>query len=252
MYRSWENGLTFAAVRLLIIADFPLRKTTTDSPKSMQSTPISTDSLLMSLRWRYATKKFDPTRKIPQADWNALEEALVLSPSAFGLQPWKFIVITDQATKEALVPVSWGQRQVADCSHLVVFAHKKELDIEYIDAYLKRIIEVRGVTLESLSGYRKMMSGTLIEGLVRERIADWNQRQTYIAFGTFITCAALMGIDTCPMEGLLPEKYDEILGLEERGLTTGAACPAGYRAADDRYAALAKVRFEAKDLVEYI
>ena len=218
----------------------------------MQSTPISTDSILRSLRWRYATKKFDPTRKIPQADWAVLEEALVLSPSAFGIQPWKFIVITDQATKEALVSVSHGQRQVADCSHLVVFAHKREMDRDYIDAYLRRIIEVRGGTMESLDGYRKMMLGTLVEGPERERIANWNQRQTYIAFGNFMTCAALMGIDTCPMEGLIPEKYDEILGLAERGLMTGAACPAGYRAPDDRYASLAKVRFETRDLVEYI
>ena len=218
----------------------------------MQSTPVSTDSLLRSLRWRYATKKFDPTRKIPLADWGALEEALVLSPSAFGLQPWKFIVITDQATKEALVPVSWGQRQVADCSHLVVFAHKKELDIEYIDTYLRRITEVRGVTMDSLSGYRKMMEGALIDGQERGRIEAWNQRQTYIALGNFMTCAALMGIDTCPMEGLLPQKYDEILKLVERGLTTGAACPAGYRASDDLYATMAKVRFEMKDLMVYI
>lgn len=213
---------------------------------------IPTDALLHSLRWRYATKKFDPTRKIPQADWNVLEEALVLSPSAFGLQPWKFIVITDPAVKESLVSVSHGQRQVADCSHLVVFAHKKEMDLDYIDAYLRRIVEVRGGTMEALAGYRQMMSGTLIDGPEREGIANWNQRQTYIAFGTFMTCAALMGIDTCPMEGLEPAKYDEILGLAARGLTTGAACPAGYRAADDRYASLAKVRFETKDLVEYI
>ena len=220
--------------------------------KTMQFNPISGNALLEPLRWRYAAKKFDPMRKISLADWKVLEEALVLSPSAFGLQPWKFIVVTDQATKEALVPVSWGQQQVADCSHLVVFAHKTEIDIDYIDAYLRQIVEVRGVTMESLAGYRKMMSGTLIEGPEREQIAAWNQRQTYIAFGLFMTCAALMGIDTCPMEGLEPAKYDEILGLSDRGLTTGAACPTGYRASDDRYATLAKVRFETRDLVEYI
>jgi len=222
------------------------------SIRTMQPTSISNESLLNSLRWRYATKKFDPTRKISPADWATLEQALILSPSAFGIQPWKFIVITDQATKEALVPVSWNQRQVADCSHLVVFAHKKEMDTEYIDGYLQRIMKVRGVTMESLAGYRKMMVGTLIEGSERERIAAWNQRQTYIAFGNFMTCAALMRIDTCPMEGLQPEKYDEILGLTKRGLATGAACPAGYRAADDPYARLAKVRFETEELVEYI
>ncbi|MEI8234854.1 MAG: NAD(P)H-dependent oxidoreductase [Verrucomicrobiota bacterium] len=213
---------------------------------------ISNDSLLAALRWRYATKKFDPSRKIAPSDWKTLEEALVLSPSAFGLQPWRFLIITDRATKEALVPASWGQRQVADCSHLVVFAYKKDLEMEYIDQNLSRIAEVRGVPLESLDGYRKVIAGTVIDGPARDHIAFWNQRQTYLAFGSFITCAALLGIDTCPMEGLIPAKYDEILGLAERGLMTGAACPAGYRAADDRYAALPKVRFEAKDVLEYI
>ncbi|MCX6967623.1 MAG: NAD(P)H-dependent oxidoreductase [Verrucomicrobia bacterium] len=218
----------------------------------MQITPISTDSLVRSLCWRYAVKKFDPTRKIPQATWSALEEALMLTPSSFGLQPWKFIVITDQATKEALVPVSWNQRQVADCSHLVVFAYKKEMDLDHIDTFLQRIVEVRGVTPESLAGYRSLLVDKIIKGPLQDQIQEWNLRQSYIAFGNFMTSAALLGIDTCPMEGLEPAKYDEILGLTDRGLATAAACPTGYRATDDPYASLAKVRFEAKDLVEYI
>ena len=218
----------------------------------MQTTPISTDALLASLRWRYATKQFDSTRKIPQAHWDALEEALVLSPSSFGLQPWKFLVITDQATKESLVPVSWGQRQVADCSHLVVFTYKMEITLENIDAFLQRIVQVRGVTLESLAAYRQLMVDKILDGPLRDRVQDWNMRQAYIALGNFMTSAALLGIDTCPIEGLEPAKYDEILGLSARGLATAAACPAGYRAADDKYATLPKVRFETKDLVEYI
>lgn len=218
----------------------------------MDSHTLSPDLLLRALRWRYATKKFDPSRKIAAEEWKALEEALVLTPSAFGLQPWKFLVITDQATKEKLVPASWGQRQVADCSHLVVFTHKRDLSSEFIEKYLRRIAEVRGVSLESLEGFRKVIAGTVIDGPAAEHIQFWNQRQTYLAFGSFMTCAALLGIDTCPIEGLLPAQYDEILGLAERGLTTGAACPAGYRAADDRYATLPKVRFAPEDVLEYI
>lgn len=218
---------------------------------TMKSAFLSNGSLVEALRWRYATKQFDPTRKIPEADWKALEEALVLSPSAFGLQPWKFIVITDQATKEALVPFSWNQQQVADCSHLVVFAYKKEIEMEFIDSNIRRIAEVRGVAPESLAGYRKLIAGALIEGPESERIAAWSHRQTFIALGNFMTCAALLGIDVCPMEGIDPAKYDEILGLPERGWKTGAACPAGYRLAEDRYALLPKVRFEAKDVIEY-
>lgn len=217
----------------------------------MQPAFISNESLLDALRWRYATKQFDPARKISREDWAALEEALVLSPSAFGLQPWKFIVITDQAIKEALVPFSWGQRQVADCSHLVVFAFKKEIGLDYIDANIRRIAEVRGGQPEALAGYRKVIAGALIHGPEHERIAAWSHRQTFIALGNFMTCAALMGIDACPMEGIDPAKYDEILGLTGTDLTTGAACPAGYRLDSDRYATLPKVRFDTKDMIEY-
>ena len=236
---------------------FPLKQSryspfSNHTASTMQTHPISNDSILTALNWRYATKKFDPTRKISPADWQVLEQALVLSPSSFGLQPWKFLVITDQAIKEALVPFSWGQQQVADCSHLVVFSHRKEITPEYLDRFLQRIVEVRGVPLESLSGYRSLMAEKIFKGPLRNQIGEWNRLQAYIAFGSLLTCAAMMGIDTCPMEGLEPAKYDEILNLEERGLTTSAACPVGYRAADDPYATYPKVRFETKDLVEYI
>ena len=117
---------------------------------------------------------------------------------------------------------------------------------------MQRIAEVRGVPLESLAGYRKLIAANLLDGTAREQHAAWNQRQTYIAFGNFVTCAALLGIDTCPMEGIDSAKYDEILGLTERGFATGAACPAGYRAAGDPYATHPKVRFSTEQMVEYI
>ena len=218
----------------------------------MKQDLISNDALLQQLRWRYATKQFDATRKISTEDWCALEEALVLTPSSFGLQPWKFFVITDQATKEALVPHSCGQRQVADCSHLVVFAHRKEITAEYLEVFLRRMAEVWGVTAESLAAYRGLMEGKIFHSPLRDQIEEWNRRQTYIAMGNFMTCAALRGIDTCPMEGFESAKYDEILGLAERGLSAALVCPAGYRAAADKYATLPKVRFETRDLVEYI
>ena len=213
---------------------------------------ISNDALLEQLRWRYATKQFDPARKISADDWNALEEALVLTPSSFGLQPWKFLVITDPAIKASLVPFSWGQQQVADCSHLVVFSHLKEIDAEYLERFLQSVVDARGVTMESLAAYRGLMESKIFNSPLRDQIQEWNHRQTYTALGSFMTCAALRGIDTCPMEGLVPAKYDEILGLTERGLTTGAACPAGYRAADDAYAGHRKVRFEKQNVIEHI
>jgi nitroreductase len=212
----------------------------------------SNEAVLNALNWRYATKQFDPARRIPETDWKTLEEALILSPSAFGLQPWKFLVITDQATKEKLVPVSWNQRQVADCSHLVIFAHPKTLDLDFVDRFLKRTAEVRGVPVESLAGYREVITKSLLEGPEQDTLSSWSRRQTFIALGNFLTTAALLGIDACPMEGIAPSEYDRILGLDQRGLVTCAACPVGYRAETDKYATLAKVRFEPKDVIEYI
>jgi nitroreductase len=213
---------------------------------------IENQELLQSLNWRYATKKFDPTRKIPAEDWAVLEEALRLSPSSYGLQPWKFIVVTNQAVKEQLVPFSWDQRQIADCSHLVVFTFKKIVTEEDADAFVAFIARTRGVAPETLNFYRDMMVGDIVKG-PRSKIADvWASRQTYIAMGNFLTCAALLGLDVCPMEGLDPLRYDEILGLTESAYRTVAACPVGYRASDDKYASLAKVRFPASDVIRHI
>jgi nitroreductase len=222
------------------------------SQETMTPQPISNETLLAQLRWRYATKKFDPTRKISADDWRTLEEALVLTPSSYGLQPWKFIVITDPVTKEKLVPVSWGQRQVADASHLVLFAIKTNLTADDIDHFLKRIAAVRGLNKDSLATYRQMMVGDVVEGDRSKVVAEWAARQVYIALGNFLTSAAMLGIDTCPMEGFEPAKYDEILGLPARGLAATVAAVAGYRAADDKYAMLPKVRFPAEEVIEYV
>lgn len=208
--------------------------------------------LLQQLRWRYATKKFDSTKTIPAADWDALEETLVLTPSSYGLQPWKFIVVTDPAIKQKLVPVSWGQQQLADCSHVVVFTIKKNLSAADVDRYLERIAQVRGGTAQSLATYRKMMVSDVIEGPRSAIVNEWATRQVYIALGNFMTSAALLGIDTCPLEGIEPAKYDEILGLPARGLATMVACAAGYRATDDKYATLTKVRYPRESVIERI
>lgn len=210
---------------------------------------IHRDQLLHQLNWRYATKQFDPQRRISAEDWAALEEALVLTPSSFGLQPWKFVIVTDPAVKEKLVPVSWNQRQVADCSHLVVFAIKQNLTEADIDAHLDRVVAVRGLPRESLAGYRDMMMGMLFRSFDAAARSAWATRQAYIALGNFLNSAALLGIDACPMEGIEASKYDAILGLSPKGLSTVVAAAAGYRAASDKYAALKKVRFPKADVL---
>jgi nitroreductase len=212
---------------------------------------IPGDSLLQQLNWRYATKKFDPAKKIPSADWAVLEQALVLTASSYGLQPWKFIVVTDPALKAKLRPASWNQAQVEDCSHHVVFTVKEDVSEADVDRFISRIAEVRGVTPESLAGYRGFMVGDLVQGPRHAIIKEWAARQAYIAMGNLLTSAALLGIDACPFEGIEPAKYDEILGLKGTGYATVAACPLGYRAADDKYANAPKVRFDPRDVVEH-
>lgn len=158
-------------------------------------------------------------------------------------------MITDAAVKAKLVPVSWNQAQPADCSHLVVFALRKNLGAAHVERYLARIAEVRGVSSDSLSGFGKMLNGAL-GGAAQEGTLDvWQTHQIYIALGQFMTSAALLGIDTCPMEGIERAKYDEVLGLSGTELTTVVACAAGYRAASDKYATTKKVRFAPDEVI---
>ena len=212
---------------------------------------ISGDALLQQLNWRYATKKFDPAKKIAPADWAVLEQALLLTASSYGLQPWKFIIVTDSALKAKLRPASWNQAQVEDCSHLVVFAAQQDVTEADVDKFVARVAEVRGVGIDSLAGYRSYMVGDLVNGPRHAIIKEWAARQTYIAMGNLLTSAAVLGIDACPFEGLEPAKYDEILGLKESGYATVAACPLGYRAADDKYATAPKVRFAVADVIDH-
>lgn len=206
--------------------------------------------LVQSLKWRYAVKKFDSKRKIPDETWRALEESLILTPSSYGMQPWKFLVITDQVLREKLVPHSWNQRQVADCSHLLVFLSESRVSASDVDALIARIAEIRGSTPAQLAAYRKMILSDIVEGPRAQYSGEWAARQVYIALGQLMLAAALLSIDTCPMEGFVPAKYDELLGLEGTGWTTTVLCPCGYRDVDDHYAKLPKVRFDSQRLIQ--
>lgn len=214
--------------------------------------PITADQLLDAQTWRYATKQFDASKTIPAPVWQALEDSLILSPSSYGLQPWQFFVVTNPDLRAKLRPHSWNQSQITDASHLVVFAIPENVDIPYMEKYLARIAEVRGITLESLDFYRGMMMADVIAGPRQAWVREWAARQVYIALGNFMTSAALLGVDTCPLEGIDPREYDAILDLPAKGFNTIVACAAGYRSADDKYATLPKVRFEKSDLVRHL
>lgn len=211
--------------------------------------PVSNETLLHQLNWRYATQRFDPTRKIAAEDWHAVEQALVLTPSSIGLQPWKFIVVTNPAVKVALRAASYRQPQAEECSHFVVFAVRKDLDAEHVTRHVDRIVEVRGVARETLDKFHGMTLHNLDKARGEGRLDTWQTHQVYIALGLFMASAAMVGIDTCPMEGIDPAKFDEVLGLLGSDYTTVVACAAGYRAADDKYATTKKVRFKHEEVV---
>lgn len=209
---------------------------------------MTPEAFIKALHWPYAVKKFDSNRKIPPETWKSLEESLVLTPSSYGLQPWKFIVVQDPEIRKKLTPLSWNQTQVADCSHFVVFA-VKEIDHDHLESYIQRVVEVRAVAPESMVNYRKMITKNILS-LNSADTLNWASRQVYIALGSFMTSAAVLGIDTCPMEGLEPANYDEVLKLKGTNYHTLVACAAGYRSADDRNQKLGKVRFTHSGVVE--
>ena len=213
----------------------------------MESKAVSSDYVLQQLRWRYATKKFDSTKKIPQDSWLVLKQAMMLAPSSFGLQPWKFALIESQPLKEKLVEYSWGQKQPAECSHFVVFLVRTSIDASYVRGFMDRVAEVRGFPVEKLAGYQTVIEqfiGRLDAGEAR----GWMARQVYIALGQLMMTAAQIGIDACPMEGINPEAYNRELGLDGTGYSALVACAIGYRDPSDTTASLPKVRFAESDL----
>jgi len=211
--------------------------------------PLPPVQLVEALHWRYATQKFDPAKKIQDKTWRALEVALVLTPSSIGLQPWKFIVVTNSELKARLKPAAWNQSQVADCSHFVVFTVRKDLGTDHVDRHLERMAEVRGVTRESLTKYGQMAVKNLEKARAEGRLDTWQTHQVYIALGSFMTAAALLRVDTCPMEGFQPPQFDEILELNATGYASVVACAAGYRQPDDKHAGSKKVRFAHDEII---
>ena len=216
----------------------------------MIMTDLAPDQVLRFLNWRYATKKFKTDAPIPDEAWSVLEQSLVLAPSSFGLQPWKFLVIDDVATREQLRKLSWNQSQVTDASKYVVLTALRTTTDDDVDRYIERSCEVRGGTPEAMKGYRDVIAGFLVSGWAAKDLFGWNARQAYIALGQLMTAAAMMGIDTCPMEGIDMAGYDELLGLKGTRFATLCACAVGYRADDDKYAGAPKVRYPHDDIIE--
>ncbi len=218
----------------------------------MNPISIPNSQLLAALNWRYAVKQFDPAKKIPADTWAALEESLVLSASSFGLQPYRFLVIADPAMRAKLLPHSWGQNQVVDASHYVVFAGRTAITAQEIDLFIELTANTRGQTVDSLKGLHGMMSGSILNEPFQAKVPHWSAAQAYIALGNLLTSAALLGVDACPMEGFVPAEYDKVLGLTARGYASVVCCALGYRASTDKYATLKKVRPAKAELVKTV
>lgn len=203
--------------------------------------------LLQQLQWRYATKEFDLSQKLSPEQWDMLQEVLRLSPSSYGLQPYKFVVVENPDLRSRLVEHSYGQKKVAESSHLIVLCRLEKMDAAHVERFVQLNASTRGVEVDSLEGFKQMLLG-FSSGLSPETYAHWADKQVYLALGNLITACAVLGIDASPMEGFVPEKYDEILGLPAKGLRSVVICALGTRSPQDKYAQMKKVRFPREDL----
>jgi len=207
-------------------------------------------TILDDLSWRYATKKFDNTKKLSDEQLNLLKEGFNLTASSYGLQPVSLVVIENQDLKEKLVAHSMEQEQVANASHLLVFCVQTKIDSVYINDYFKRVQEIRNTPDQVLAPFKDFLLDDFKNKDASE-IKLWATKQAYLAMGNLLTICAVEKIDACPMEGFIPEEYDKMLGLKEKGLQSVLIMPVGYRAQDDPFTSFKKVRKPlAKAIVE--
>ncbi len=209
------------------------------------------NNFIENQNWRYATKKFDATKKVSTEDLETLKKAIQLSSSSYGLQLYKVFIIENPEVRAQLQPVSWGQSQIVDASHLLVFANIVNVQESHIDAYVQNIADTRGLSVEDLKGYSDFMKSKIVP-LPVEQKAVWTSKQTYLALGNLLNAAAELKIDVTPMEGFEPEKYNEILGLDKLGLNASLVAAIGYRHEEDATQHFAKVRKPIEELFETI
>lgn len=201
--------------------------------------------------WRYATKKFNSEKKISESDLEILKDAIQLSSSSYGLQPYKVLIVENEEIRKQLQPASWGQSQIVDASHLLVFANITTIDADYINKYAENVATTRNIPFESVKGYADFMIGN-ITNLTPEQQNIWTAKQTYLALGNLLNAAAELKIDVTPMEGFVPDQYDEILGLKEKGLHATLVATVGYRHDEDDTQHYTKVRKPKSELFETI
>lgn len=198
-------------------------------------------SIIEQLKWRYATKKFDAEKILSQKQLNTIKEAFNLTALSYGLQTLKLIILENKNRREELVAHSYGQRQVVDASHLLVLCIQNEIDETDVDEHFENIVEIRNTPESILEPFKNQLKST-VDAMPNDKKLDWATHQAYIALGNLMTVCALEKIDSCPMEGFNSEAYDKILNLTEKGLKSVLLLPVGFRADDDMFSSLKKVR----------
>ena len=201
-----------------------------------------------SLQWRYAVKKFDENKSLSETQINTLKEAFNLTATSYGLQPVKMVVIKNKEIQQKLVEHSWNQPQIQQASHVLVLCIPKEYGTKDVDNYFSLVKATRNTPDEILNPFKEMLTSS-IESKSSEELKVWNKNQAYIALGNLMTVAANEQIDSCPMEGFIPEKYDKILELDQHNLTSVLVLPVGFRAEDDYMKDLKKVRKNIADVI---
>ncbi len=200
------------------------------------------------LNWRYSTKKFDETKSLTDTQVKNLLELTNLSASSYGLQPFKMVIIKDKEVKKSLVASSYGQTNIGDSSHLIVFAVRTDLDENFINTYIKNISEQRKQTKESLEEFKQMLI-SYFKNKKETALLKWASEQIYIALGTFLVACASEKIDACPIGGFIPEKYDKELGLAKYNLKSVVVAAIGYRSDEDKYQYKTKVRNPLNEII---
>jgi len=206
------------------------------------------ENIIEHLEWRYAVKKFDENSSLSQEQIQKLKNAFNLTATSYGLQPIKMVVVSNKKLQKQLVVHSWEQQQVAQASHLLIFCTETKVDGQYISNYFERVKQIRGTSDEILNPFKEAMMDNF-EKMDTSQIQEWAKNQAYLAMGNLLTICAVEKIDSCPMEGFVPHAYDELLGLKEKGLKTVLVMPVGYRAEDDFFSDLKKVRRNIADSV---
>lgn len=205
------------------------------------------NTFLDNQNWRYATKKFDATKKISTEDLNILKEAIRLSSSSYGLQPYKIFIVENSELRAKIQRAAWGQSQVVDADYLFVFANKTTVNDADIDAFIDDTSKTRGIEKEALAGYQGFMKSKINE-MSNETQNSWNAKQTYLALANLMNAAAELKIDVTPMEGFSPEDVNQILGLNELGYNAVLLAPVGYRSDEDATQHYKKVRKSNEEL----